>query len=107
MRTQDDRDTLTAYARFRLLLIGVLRGEANAKDQLDQLTAQFPDGSPGHDTQQMAQTFWDKYQATQDIKAACAAANVFANEQYQIIDDLSLFGYANRSYTSDDMCPIK
>ncbi len=41
-RTQNDRATLTAYARFRLLLIGVLRGEANAKDQLDQLTAQFP-----------------------------------------------------------------
>jgi hypothetical protein len=106
-RTQTDRATLTAYARFRLLVIGVLRGEANAKDQLDQLTAEFPDGTPAHDTQQMAQTFWDKYQATQDIKAACLAANDYANEQYQIFEDLNLFGYSNRSYTPDDMCPVK
>lgn len=106
-RTQTDRAELTAYARFRLLLIGVVQGQANARDQLDQLTAQFPEGSPAHDTQQMAQTFWDKYQATQDIKAACVAANDYANEQYQIFEDLNLFGYANRFYTPDDMCPIK
>ncbi len=67
-----DRDTLQAYARFRLLLIGLLRGDANARDQLDQLTALYPEGSPVHLTQQMAQAFWDKYQETQDIKAACA-----------------------------------
>jgi len=106
-----DRDTLTAYARFRLLLIGVLRGDANARDQLDQLTAQYPDGSPVHNTQQMAQTFWNKYQQTKDVKAACAAANAYANsgdnDQYLIVDDLNLFGYANRTYTSDDMCPIE
>jgi hypothetical protein len=106
-----DRDTLTAYARFRLLLIGVLRGDANAHDQLDRLTADYPDGSPVHLTQQMAQAFWDKYQATKDVKAACAVADAFANsgdnQQYLIVDDLSLFGYANRLYTSDDICPIK
>jgi hypothetical protein len=110
-RNAHDRDTLRAYARFRLLLIGVLRGDANARDQLDQLTAEYPVDSPVHATQQMAQTFWDKYQATQDLKAACATADAYANsgdnDQYLIVDDLNLFGYANRTYTSDDMCPIK
>ena len=106
-----DRDTLTAYARFRLLLIGLLRGDVNAHDQLDQLTNAYPDGNPVHLTQQMAQVFWDKYQATKDFKAACAVADAFANSgdngQYLIVDDLNLFGYTNRMYTSDDMCPIK
>ena len=106
-----DRDTLQAYARFRLLLIGLLHGDANARDQLDQLTALYPDGSPVHLTQQMAQAFWDKYQAAKDLKAACAVANAYANSsdngQYLIVDDLNLFGYTNRSYTSDDMCPIQ
>jgi hypothetical protein len=105
-----DRDTLQAYARFRLLLIGLLRGDANARDQFDQLMALYPEGSPVHLTQQMAQAFWDKYQATKDLKAACAVANDYANSsdngQYLIVDDLNLFGYTNRSYTSDDMCPI-
>jgi hypothetical protein len=100
-----DRGTLTAYARFRLLVIGVLRGEANAHDQLDQLTNNFPPDNPDNNIQQMASIFWNKYQATKDIKAACAAADAFANDKYQIIDNLGLFGYANRSYTSDDMCP--
>ena len=106
-----DRDTLTAYARFRLLLIGLLRGDANARDQLDQLTSDYPDGHPVHATQQMAQVFWQKYQATQNFMAACAVANAYANSgdngQYLIVDDLNLFGYSNRTYTSDDMCPIK
>ena len=110
-RTQTDRATLTAYARFRLLVIGVGRGDANARDQLDQLTAQFPGGAPAHLTQQLAQVFWNQYQATHDLVAACAAANAYANSgdnnQYLIVDDLNLFGYANRTYTSDDMCPIK
>ena len=102
-----DRDTLKAYARFRLLLIGLLRGDANAGDQLSALRAEYPAGSPVHRTQQMAQLLWDKYQATQNWAATCAAVNLFANEEYQIIDGLGLFGYANRMYTSDDMCPIK
>jgi hypothetical protein len=106
-----DRDTLQAYARFRLLLIGLLRGDANARDQLDQLTALYPEGSPVHLTQQMAQAFWDKYPEAQDLQAACAIANAFANSgsngQYLIVDDLNLFGYTNRTYTSDDLCPIQ
>jgi hypothetical protein len=55
----------------------------------------------------MAQLLWDKYQATKDWAQTCAAVDAFANDQYQIIDDLGLFGYSNRMYTSDDMCPIK
>lgn len=102
-----DRDTLRSYARFRLLLSGLLRGDANAGDQLNALTAEYPAGSPVHQTQQMAQLLWDKYQATQNWALTCAAVNTFANEEYQIVDDLGLFGYANRMYTSDDMCPIK
>ncbi len=102
-----DGDTLKAYARFRLLLIGLLRGDANAADQLKALTADYPDGSPVNQTTQMAQLLWDKYQATKDWAQTCAAVDAFANDQYQIIDDLGLFGYSNRMYTSDDMCPIK
>ncbi len=102
-----DKDTLKAYARFRLLLIGLLRGDANAEDQLTALTTDYPDGSPVHQTQQMAQLLWDKYQATKNWAQTCAAVDAFANDQYQITDDLGLFGYTNRMYTSDDMCPIK
>ena len=102
-----DRATLTAYARFRLLVIGVLRGDANAHDQLDRLTNDFPADQPDNNIQQMAAIFWDKYQATKNIKTACSAADAFANDTYQITDNLSLFGYANRLYTSDDMCPSK
>ena len=102
-----DKDTLKAYARFRLLLIGLRRGETNARDQLDALTAEYPAGSPVNQTTQMAQLLWDKYQATQNWSETCAAVNMFANEEYQIVDDLALFGYANRTYTSDDMCPFK
>jgi hypothetical protein len=102
-----DKDTLKAYARFRLLLIGLRRGEANAHDQLDALAAEYPEGSPVHQTQQMAQLLWDTYQATQNWAETCVTVNRFANEEFEIVDDLGLFGYANRLYISDDMCPFK
>jgi hypothetical protein len=102
-----DRDTLKAYARFRLLLIGLLRGDTNAVDQLNALKAEYPEGSTVYQTTQMAQLLWDQYQATQNWAETCAAVNLFANVEYEIIDDLGLFGYANRMYTSDDMCPIR
>jgi len=102
-----DKDTLKAYARFRLLLIGLLRNDANAEDQLNALKVEYPEGSPVYQTTQMAQLLWDKYQATKNWAETCPVVNMFANEEYQIVDDLGLFGYSNRMYTSDDMCPIK
>lgn len=105
-RTQNDRIDLTAYARFRLLLIGVRRGDVNARDQLDALLAENPPGSPAFETANMAQVFWDKYQATRSWADACAAADNYANDQYQIFEDMNLFGYANRAYIPADLCPV-
>lgn len=104
-RTRNDRAVLTAYARFRLLLIGTWRGDANARDQLDALLAENAAGSPAYETAQLAQRFWDTYQATQNWSEACGAAIAYANDKYQIYEDLNLFGYANRSYIPADLCP--
>jgi len=106
-RTQTDRVVLTAYARYRLLLIGVRRGDANARDQLDALLAENPAGSPAYETARMAQVFWDSYQSTSSWNEACTAANAYANEKYQIFEDLNLFGYANRTYIPADLCPVE
>ena len=106
-RTQNDRAVLTAYARYRLLLIGVRRGDANARDQLDALLAENPAGSPAFETARMAQIFWDRYQSTSSWNEACTAANAYANEKYQIFEDLNLFGYANRTYIPADLCPVE
>jgi hypothetical protein len=77
-----------------------------AQAAFDRLSADFPAGAPGHEYQQLAQVFWANYQETSNLSAACIAANAHANETTDAIDGLNAFGYANREYVANDMCPF-
>ncbi len=103
----DDRANLVAYARYRIVIANVRRGDvASAQAAFDRLSADFPAGAPGHEYQQLAQVFWTKYQQTNSLGAACLAANAHANDETDVLDGLNAFGYANRQYVAADMCPF-
>lgn len=102
-----DRADLTAYAWYRIMIAHVRRGDAaSAQAAFDRLSADFPVGVPGHAYQQLAQVFWSKYQEDESLSAACRAADVHANNVTDAIDGLNAFGYANRQYVAQDMCPF-
>jgi len=103
----DDRANLTAYAWYRIMIADAWLGDlASAQAALDRLNADFLAGGPGHAYQQLAQVFWLKYQETNDLGAACQAANSQANDETAALDGLNAFGYANRQYVAADMCPF-
>jgi len=107
MEKPTDRANLTAYAWYRIMIANARFGDvASAQAAFDRLSADFPSGAPGHAYRQLAQVFWTKYQETNDLVAACLAANVHANDNTDVLDGLNAFGYANRQYVAADMCPF-
>ena len=103
----DDRANLTAYAWYRIVIANARFGDAaSAQSAFERLSADFPAGAPGHEYQQLAQVFWSAYQDTASLGAACQAANRHANNVTDAIDGLNAFGYANRQYVAQDMCPF-
>jgi hypothetical protein len=79
---ENEQDQLQAYARWRILLINTLEGNKDAMQVVYQtLQDKFSDGKPGHSYAAIASAFWEQYQSTQNIKAACDAANAAAKDQ--------------------------
>jgi hypothetical protein len=80
--TENEWDQLAAYARWRILLINALQGAPDAMQVVyETLQDKFPEGNPGHAYAAIASAFWDSFQTTQDIQAACDAANAVAQGQ--------------------------
>lgn len=110
---------LAAYARFRILLLHMLRGYLpEALTVYNTLQEKFPAGQPGHAYAEMAAAFWDEYQASQDIGQACgkaieyAAANpveilgYLGNNDYTDPTYPYVFGDQSLTYQPKDICPF-
>jgi len=78
----DEQDLLAAYARWRILLINTIQNSPDAMQVVYQtLQEKFPIDKPGHSYAAIASAFRDEYQASQNLNAACDAANKVAKEQ--------------------------
>ena len=67
--------TIAAYARFRIMLLHILRGWLpEAEIVYSTLLEKYPGGSEGSEVVAMATAFMDKYRATADIELSCEAA---------------------------------
>jgi hypothetical protein len=99
---------LAAYARFRIFAIAVaLQDNAAADAALAELQENYPSGSPYRDYVEMAILFRNAHNSG-GLSAACTAAAGFAESHpATILDPLGsgVYGYANRDYTGESMCP--
>ena len=99
---------LASYARYRILLIHVVRGYLpEAKIVFDTLQANFPKGQPGHEFAAMAKVFWDEYQVSADIGLACQAAIAFPDKDIALTFLGSDYhGEQSHTYVPEDVCPF-
>jgi hypothetical protein len=100
---------LAAYSRFRILVLHVLRGfTSDAKIVYDTLQAKFPDGEAGYEFVEMAALFWDEYQGSSDVGAACGKAIEYAAAHPDILPYLGshYHGDQDHTYVPDDVCPF-
>jgi hypothetical protein len=106
----DEIPALEAYARFRLVVAFVLNGNIpEAGSMYDSLFAEYdadPD-KPGADFAAMADVFWQTYNDGQSVASACSATVDYAEANPTSFEVLNSFGYANRVYEAQDMCPFE
>jgi hypothetical protein len=106
----DEIPALKAYARYRLILAYVAGGdEAKAQAIHDELINEFtntPADSPAFGFARFAELFWSGYLGSHDTVAACQRVIDQAQAEPSPIDFINSFGYANRFYKPEDMCPV-
>ena len=98
-------EALRAYAAFRIVITYARLQNGRAEDWSNTLQGENPPGTPGSGFAQMGQAFMDNYRATGDTRAACAQA-ISAGAATNVLSLMNGYGYSNRSYTLNDLCPF-
>ncbi len=99
-------ENLSAYAYYRIGLITLLmNGEAIIHNPFAQLQDAHPPGTEGSAYSDLAGVFWETLSEDQDWSLACRAAIDYARENTQTIIEPLYYGYANKTYTAEEMCP--
>jgi hypothetical protein len=106
----NEYNNLAAYARYRIMLVDLLRGDTQAAQVVyETLQIKFPSGISGHDYAEMASVFWTEYQETQNISQACKKTVGYADQHQEGI----LYYISHRfggsqlpRYKTGDICPF-
>jgi hypothetical protein len=108
VQPEQERELLAAYARFRLVTLAIQAGDAaEAESQLTTMQAVIDADSLGEPFLEMAEIFYQIFQQTSDYQQACQSAQAFAAAHRTEILDPLYFGYANPTYTAEDLCPLE
>jgi tetratricopeptide (TPR) repeat protein len=107
-----EREYLSSYAYYRIMVLKVLQGETEqAKNTFQTLRAIFPAGKPGSTYTELAAAFWNTYETTQNIENACHAAINYANANksatLHYIGERNYHPWPSLDYQPDDICPFK
>lgn len=104
----EDRAQLTAFARWRLMLVYLLTGETgSAQSAYDQLQAVYPLETAGHDVAAMAEVFWTAYLIDDSIAAGCTEVVAAAGSETAVQDFFNWnYGYANPYWEPLHLCPF-
>ena len=98
---------LSAYARFRIMLLHLLRGYLpEAETVYNTLQEKFTTGQPGAEFAEMAAEFWNEYQTSANIGLACRKAIRYAADYVKILSYLggSYHGWQSLDYEYPDVC---
>mgnify|MGYP005622581321 CR=1 FL=1 len=102
----EERAWLNALARWRLLLLAMETGNyPDAESQYARLQEDFSPQFPEYAVVQLAERFWQRYQAEGNLAYACQEI-IAAPETEPVLEFLNSFGYANPIYEERDLCPF-
>lgn len=103
-------NSLAAYAYFRIALLHILQGhDSDAGTVYQTLQQKFPEGNPGFPYAEMAAAFWNEYQSSHDLTAACGMAVEYAAAHPDILIPLGsdYHGMQSHTYQPEDVCPFR
>ncbi len=103
----NEPEMLRAYVLFKLMVAYASLGQDGpAGDARAVLLQENPTGTPGNAYAQVGDAFWQAYQSTRDMHAACLAAADGVARNPQAVLFLNGYGPANRNYQIPDICPF-
>jgi hypothetical protein len=110
----DEAPILAAYARYRILLLDLLQGKiGEAKLMLAELNKTASPGTPGNGFAELATKFWNMYEQTGQMSAACQQTIQSIPGIWDLMHYLgntsssSYHGYWSLDYSPEDICPYK
>ncbi|MBI3960253.1 MAG: LysM peptidoglycan-binding domain-containing protein [Chloroflexi bacterium] len=99
----NELEELRSFAFFRLAQIAGYAGEpATAQALIEQLA----DTYPAQPYAQVGRIWLDGYLASGDPVSACVLVTNFVTSNPAAVEVLADYGYANPTFTADDVCPI-
>jgi len=107
----EERVNLSAYATYRLMVLGVLNGDLEgAKDQFQSLQRRADDDTAWHLFSGLANEFWLEYQASHDMGTACSRAAAFVDSSPVYLEEVFWAvdqGTCDVSHVARDICPFE
>ena len=105
---RSERLTLGAYAHYKMAISLALQGDQEGAEAFLADLVDFYDAfSPQFAYIEMAQLFLDAY-PEEGLQGACSVVRIYAEDREDtVLAPLGpqAFGYANRDYTAEDICP--
>jgi hypothetical protein len=106
----DEQPRLEAYARFRMMLVELLRGRVDMAENQVQILEERLAGRPAASPfVELARVAWQSYLDSQDIGVACSSAVAYATSHAEeIVAPLgtAYYGWLNRDRKPADICPF-
>jgi hypothetical protein len=100
---ESEREELAAFSRYRLSLTYLVLGEVDqAQAARDELLVEQPDNIYA----QVVGVLWETYLGEGSLRAACEEVTAFATLYPQAVEVLADYGYANPTFTPQEVCPI-
>lgn len=99
----NEMDELRSFAFYRLAQIAAYTGEAETAQSLIE---QLADSYPSQPFAQVGRIWLDAYLASGDPVQACVLVTNFVTANPAAVEVLADYGYANPTFTADDVCPI-
>lgn len=94
---------LQSFSLYRLALIAAYRGQPGvAADLIGTITSLYPDSV----YDQVGQSWLAAYGQDGDIGVACTAVTQFAESNPEAVAVLGDYGYANPSFSAEEICPV-
>jgi len=100
---ENEEEELRSFSLFRLAVVAAHQGKTDvAGDLIGSLTASYP----GSIYDLAGQVWQSNFQQSNNIDSACAAVNDFAVENPLAWETLADYGYANPSFSAEEVCPV-
>jgi len=106
----DEYDILSAYSRFRIMLLYLMQGwDDEAQVVYETLQELYPEDSAGHFFVEVAQAFWERLNFRDVIGWGCYGAIEYVEGNDDILTVLGSGDHGAQShvYTAEDVCPFE